>query len=623
MALCRQGLDVMQVVAPVLACKRSYHLIWPLLFPMADSLMASRFPVGKFVVTLLAGCLAACAAPVRQSSSPTVQSQEAESPAEVGGASRSLPYLPEDLPKIELSDELLIRMLVGDVAAQRGEHSLAYQAWFAVAEKTRDPRAARRAVEIAVANAQFDGALAAARLWVQFAPKASLPRQLLVHLLIRANQIKEAEPHLLVLLDLYPDELAQSLLQMQRIWPAGTDPEAIVQVYQALVQRYPDRPEAHYALAVELARQQKVSAAIAALDAALKLRPNWDLAALYKAQLLDAAERIAYLGKLSPELRQSRPALLLLASALLETNKGADARKIYDSVLARWPNDVEALTGAGLLAQYAGEYERSDRLLKTALEQSPANADHLRAYLGQSAEMRLQYREALAWYQQIGPNASLKITARIARLQAKLGARDEALQTVAALPEASAAEKGEKIQARAQVLRELKDYQGALKVLNEAVAAQPEAYDLLLERSLVADYTGDHALVESDLRRYLAKFPDDASALNALGYTLVNRFGRLVEAEGLIDRAIQSDPDNPAYIDSLGWLRYRQGRLAEARDLLARAHARFPDPEVSAHYAEVLWQSGDRAKARSILEAAIKLSPDDDGLLALKKKLGL
>jgi Flp pilus assembly protein TadD len=171
-------------------------------------------------------------------------------------------------------------------------------------------------------------------------------------------------------------------------------------------------------------------------------------------------------------------------------------------------------------------------------------------------------------------------------------------------------------------LRELKDYHGALTLLNDAIVAMPDAHELRLDRSLVADAMGDDRLSEADLRFYLDKRPDDASALNALGYTLANRAVSLDEAEKLIGRAMASDPENPAYIDSLGWLRYRQGRLVEARDLLAQAHARFPDPEVSAHYAEVLWQNGERAKARSVLQTALKLTPDDAGLLALKKKLG-
>lgn len=575
--------------------------------------MASHIFRGPLIVALLAGWLTGCATPIQKAPS---------TPSMVLPAPDVTPLDPvEDYPRVALDEEILFRILIGDVAAQRGEYVLAFQAWMDLAEKTGDARVARRAFEVAIGSGQMDEAIVAVKRWTVLAPKSEQPQQLLLALLIRTNRIAEAEPYLMELLEREPDKLGAAIVQMPRIWQEGSDQAAVLHVHQTIIERYPAMPEAHFALAVMLVRQGRDADAIAALDRALQLRPDWESAQLYKAQLLPIAERMAFLQK--PSLRQNRAAQLLLASSQLEAMRNTEARQTYDAVLQKWPDDIEALTGAGLLAQYVGDYVRADTLFKRGLAQNPANADHLRAYLAQSAEMRLQYREALNWYLQVGPDASLKITARIARLQARLGAADEAKALVAAMPEANAEQKLEKIQTRAQVLRELKDHQGALQLLNEAVAAMPEAYELLLERSLAADYAGDYAQAEADLRLYLSKRPDDASALNALGYTLANRFDRLFEAEQLIDRALASDPENAAFIDSLGWLRFRQGRYAEAVVLLAKAHARFPDPEVSAHYAEALWRHGERAKARNVLDAALKLSPDDDGLLTLKKKLGL
>lgn len=575
---------------------------------------------GTLIAALLAACLSGCAATTptgKGVSAPLAQA----GPVGVAQSASSQPYRAEDLPHLALSDEILFRILLGDVAAQRGEYPLAFQAWMDLTDKTQDPRAARRAFEIAMGAGQLDEAIVAVKRWVALAPESEQPQQLLLALLIRANRIAEAQPHLIRLLELHPEKIGAAIMQLPRLWQEGSDRAAVVLVHRQVVERYPDVPESHYALAVALAWQGQTDAAIAALDVALKLQPDWPMALLYKAQLLSAAARITFLQQ--PNLRQNRDAQLLLASTLLETGKSTEARQTYESVLKLAPNDLEALTGAGLLAQYAGDYARSDELFLRALAQHPANADHLRAYLGQSAEMRLQYRAALDWYRQISADSSLKIAARMARIEARLGARDEALRRVAAMPEKTPEEQSEKTQAQAQVLRELKDYQGALRLLNAAITAQPDAHELLLERSLVADYVGDYARGEADLRQYLTHRPGDASALNALGYSLANRSGQLIEAEKLILSALEIDPENPAFIDSLGWLRFRQGRHAEAVTLLAQAHGRFPDPEVSAHYVEALWLSGARAKARSIFDAALQLSPDDEGLLALKKKLGL
>jgi len=578
--------------------------------------MASHLAPSTFLMTLLACWLTGCATPAQQAGAPVLR--PVASAIEAAPASQA--DLNADLPRMALSDEILFRILVGDVAAQRGEYPLAYQAWMDLAEKTGDPRAAQRAFEVAIGGALLDEAIVAVKRWTALAPKAEQPQQLLLALLIRTNRIAEAEPLLIRLLEQQPEKLNAAILQLPRLWQDGSDRKAVVEIHRNLVVRYPDLPEASYALAVALAWQGQARDAIAALDEALRLRPDWEMALLYKAQLLPAAERIVFLRQ--PALKASRPAQLQLAGALQDAGRSAQARQTYEAILRTWPDYIEALAGAGLLALYAGDYARADVLFKTALTQNPPSADHLRAYLGQSAEMRMQWREALSWYRQISAQTTLKVAARIARIQARLGERDEALSAVAAMPESSPEEKLDKTQARGQVLRELKDYHGALTLLNDAIVAMPDAHELRLDRSLVADAMGDDRLSEADLRFYLDKRPDDASALNALGYTLANRAVSLDEAEKLIGRAMASDPENPAYIDSLGWLRYRQGRLVEARDLLAQAHARFPDPEVSAHYAEVLWQNGERAKARSVLQTALKLTPDDAGLLALKKKLG-
>jgi tetratricopeptide (TPR) repeat protein len=587
-----------------------------LVFSIHGTAMAAHSSCGKLIAGLFAVGLTACATPAPQPG-PVPAMPVVEMPAQPE------PYRPEDLPVMALSDEILIRILVGDLAVQNGEYPLALQAWMEVLEKTRDPRAARRAVEIAARSGRVDEALLAAKKWAELAPKSAVPRQIVVVLLIRANRIAETEPYLVTLLEDEPDKIGEAILELPKLWTEVKDRPAVLQIHEKIAARYPQLPEAHYTEAIALAWQPRVSDAIAALDRALKLRPDWDLALSYKAELLAPDDRLAFIAAQSKAWRESRAVLLMQAATQVEAGRLADAARSYDAVLLRWPDDMEAQAGAGVMARKNGDYARADRLFRAALARNPGKADQLRAELGFTAELRLQYREALDWYRQISPLAAMNVAPHIARMQAKLRMRDEALQTVAGLPETTPDEKKDKILARAQVLRELKDYQSAMKLLNGALAEQPQAYELLLERSLLADFMGDLGLMESDLRRYLVQYPDNASAMNALGYSLANRTDRLPEAESLIGAALKSDPDNPAYLDSLGWLRYRQGKLGEARDLLARAHALFPDPEVSAHYAEVLWQNSERSKARGILEAALRLSPDDEALLSLKKKLGL
>jgi Flp pilus assembly protein TadD len=133
---------------------------------------------------------------------------------------------------------------------------------------------------------------------------------------------------------------------------------------------------------------------------------------------------------------------------------------------------------------------------------------------------------------------------------------------------------------------------------------------------------GDIAAAETDLRRALTLQPDAVQVLNALGYVLASRTDRLAEAESLLLQAIAAEPENPVIIDSMGWLRFRQGKLKEALNWLARANSKVRDPEVAAHYAEALWLDGDRQKAREVFAAGQALDPEHPAILDVRKRLG-
>ncbi|MNH20437.1 bacteriophage N4 receptor, outer membrane subunit [compost metagenome] len=150
----------------------------------------------------------------------------------------------------------------------------------------------------------------------------------------------------------------------------------------------------------------------------------------------------------------------------------------------------------------------------------------------------------------------------------------------------------------------------ALQVLEQALKQYPDDNNLLYTRAMLAEKRNDLAQMEKDLRSIIAREPENAMALNALGYTLADRTTRYAEAKALIDKAHQINPDDPAVLDSLGWVNYRMGNLDEAERLLRQALERFPDHEVAAHLGEVLWANGKRREARQIWAKAIEAQPD-------------
>jgi tetratricopeptide (TPR) repeat protein len=139
--------------------------------------------------------------------------------------------------------------------------------------------------------------------------------------------------------------------------------------------------------------------------------------------------------------------------------------------------------------------------------------------------------------------------------------------------------------------------------------------ELLYSRAMLAEKMGQLQLLETDLRAILEQEPDNAQALNALGYTLADRTARYDEAYHLIRRALELSPEDFYILDSMGWVLYRLGRLDEAIDFLQRARAIRDDAEVAAHLAEVLWVKGEKDAARDVWESAVKTTPNHPLLL--------
>jgi Tfp pilus assembly protein PilF len=154
----------------------------------------------------------------------------------------------------------------------------------------------------------------------------------------------------------------------------------------------------------------------------------------------------------------------------------------------------------------------------------------------------------------------------------------------------------------------------AWQTIQQALLLFPDDLNLLYTRAMLAEKRDDLAQLETDLRFILAREPNNAMALNALGYTLADRTTRFDEARQLIEQAHQLNPDDPAVLDSLGWINYRQGRLDEAEAMLRQALERFPDAEVAAHLGEVLWVNGKQREARQVWTQALENTPNSPAI---------
>jgi len=264
----------------------------------------------------------------------------------------------------------------------------------------------------------------------------------------------------------------------------------------------------------------------------------------------------------------------------------------------------------------------AENALRRALASNPPEPGAIYYYLGVTAEEQLKPEQAAASYRNVtGEEYRVSARTRLARVLARQGDQKGALEAVALLPTSTETETISRIQLEAQVWRELKDLTRARQTLDRGLKQFADQPDLLYDRSLIYETTGLIKEAEQDLRRYLAKNPDSATGLNALGYTLANRTERFDEAETLIRKALDKEPDNPVIVDSFGWLQFRRGNLDEAVKWLGRAFTELPDPEVAAHYGEALWKSGKQDEAKKIWAEGSRLDPKHEVLIETVRRL--
>jgi Flp pilus assembly protein TadD len=524
----------------------------------------------------------------------------------------------EPLPSVELTDDILHSILIGEVAAQRGNIGIAAQTFLDLARRTRDPRIARRAVEFA-SNARMQNlAIEAARIWRDADSTSTQALQLLAGLLVAARRVEEAEPYLAQLFALSGNVASNGFMQLQRLLASNPDRQANLRVVQRLAARHDQLAQAQFAVAQAALGAGDEAVSLQAVRRAAALQPDWELAAIFEAQILqrrspgEAARRLAEFVAKNPKAREAR---LQYARALIADKKIPDAHREFDSLLAENPDNQDVIQAVGLLAVQVKDYPTAERNMKRLLELGPRDANAVRLVLGQIAEEQKRWPDAIEWYRQITRGAqALTARLRTGNALAKQGKLDEARAYLQAVSATDPQQQVQLLVTEAQLLREANRVREAFDLLGKALERNPEQADLLYDLAITAEKLERFDLLESNLKKLIQLRPDNAHAYNALGYSFADRNLRLDEARKLIEKALEIAPDDYFIIDSLGWVLYRQGDVKGALEQLQRAYEGRPDAEIGAHLGEVLWVSGRRDEARRIWDESLKAAPDNETL---------
>jgi tetratricopeptide (TPR) repeat protein len=522
------------------------------------------------------------------------------------------------LPNRSLDEDLLYKFLLAEIAAQRGNMQLAAQAYLDLAKTTRDPRVARRATEVALFAKLNDVALEAARIWLGAEGDSAAARQTLATLLVNAGDLRAAKPLLAEILAADKKNIGAALMQLQGVLGRHPDKSAVYEVVRELIQPYARQPEAQFALAQAAQAATRNDAGLTAIREALRLRPDWEQAALLQAQLLSRESRdksLAYLKEFLATHPQAQEVRLNYARGLIAEKRYPEARAQFETLLTSNADNAELAFTVALLSVQMNDLQAADMQLRRVLDLGYKDVDAVRFQLGQVNEELKREHEAARWYRAVeGGDQYAAAHARYALMLARQSRVEQARSYLRELQPRDDAQRVQLLQAEAHLLREVKQYQASYDVLKGALDERPDQPELLYDIALAAEKLDRLDVVESSLRRLVALKPEHAQAWNALGYTLADRTNRLTEARDYIEKALALAPDDPFILDSMGWVHYRLGNRQEGIDYLRRAFERRPDPEIAAHLGEVLWVEGERDEAQRVWRDSLRAHPDSEEL---------
>ncbi|MCE8014571.1 tetratricopeptide repeat protein [Halomonas sp. MCCC 1A17488] len=520
-------------------------------------------------------------------------------------------------PPIEhgLDAEGLATLLTAEFAGQRGDYRRATLGYLAMAERYGVAQLAERGTLAARFSNDVLLLEQAVNAWHQLDPLAEAPLRLLAGLALQRGDWDQALERRLALAE--QGQHAELTLFAELALEAGADPLPLRERLREYLERtgvdthphYHDAVLAMATLEAATGQRQQAERRLSLLE-----RNHSELPALWltRAQLAleaDSPRQAREAARRGLEVSPGDPRFqLLLAQAELMLGNVAAAEQHTSTLMEEHVGNQELHLSLARLYLEGGHLDAARRLLLPLVssDEPPPAAFYL---MGTIAEEEGEIDNALLYYRQVAPGGDfLRARLRAAQmliaderlLDARAFLRIERLRHESHFSELVALE--------VELLDEVGRQDDADALLDRELSRTPNDEPLLYLRAMRAWEHGDFEGMERDLGRIIEANPENASALNALGYTLadINDAERLEEARELIERAHALEPGSPAIMDSLGWVHYRLGDPERALAWLERAYASMPDQEIAAHLAEVLWTLDRREEARRVVEQALR-----------------
>lgn len=547
----------------------------------------------------------------------------------------------DGVPIVTSSPDIMYRILVGEVAVQQGDFDTASQVFLSLAKDTADPRLAQRAFQFSMADNNLSRGIEAAKTWALLAPND--PEAKATALALEASTGDTAG-------------LAQTLYQ--RINQASDKEQAIIQA-MGIISKMVDSRLALDVLEKSLPAEVKTllishlalsdvawsagdpARALQEARAALEQEPDSEMAierVLEYGLEVDQERVLAQAREFTQTYPDSRDVALLLISRLVTLGEFDQALLQLDEMQAINPEDFDLIfteaeiniraerfdTAITLLNQYIDVHSQRRQSLPDGTTTSLGSISDARLSLVQIAEKQNNLHEAIRQLDLIEEPA-LEFQAKVHRavLEAKLGDLKKANRTLDRLGVLAKRDQAVVDLTRASILRDSGRTDEAVKVLERADKELPDTPEIKYDLAMLYASQGRNEELVPLLRQVIALQPHNANAYNSLGYTFVDQEINLDEAQGLLEQALELEPNNPYILDSVGWYLYKVGDYQAALEYLMRSYEQLPDAEVAAHLGEVLWAKGRQEEAIDVWRNAWQPESPNHSLERVMERFGV
>ncbi len=551
---------------------------------------------------------------------------------EVVEPSKAISNLVQEAPEVktkqvqpsQLDAALLYSLLGGEVAGQRGDVKMASAFYVDAAKRSNDPQVALRAAQIALYSNDIVGAKLAVDILVAKGELSLQSQRLALTVYLRAGEAEKS-------LDLITSILKESdmpqrntLLAIGDIVSRHASKDLAGHLIDELVSYYPEEAGAY------LARSQMMSHLGQLLQAekdavkVTELDSTWPVGFAQLALVLEQkgeTERALEVLKNAVENLKAKPMLMGYGQLLAKNEQYEEAKEQFLKLLSDGESYPEASFALGLV------YLKLDNPIEAAkvfenLYNEEVFASKSAFYLGRIYYYQKQYQDALLWFEKVDNGVHhVDSWVSIAMIKSEMGDLQGARSVLQQLRNEYPKNTARFYLLEAELLVDVQNYQLAYDLLSSAISENVDNLSLRYARSIAATELDKLSVAEKDLLFVLEKEPKDVNALNALGYALASKTFRFKEARGYLTQALSLKPDDPAILDSMGWLDYREGHYESALVLLKRAYSQTPEGEIAAHLGQTLWMLGRQKEARTIWEEALKRDKDNRYLLEVLQKL--